>query len=124
MSNEEAYISNRFGKKNHFTVPEGYFEQLTERVMSCLPETPADANTATVTPLRPTLMRRLRPWLAAACVAAVIAGTTVYINRSISTTHSQDELADANVSDTYIDDAADYVMVDNQDIYAYLLADM
>ena len=45
MENEEKYIREKAGRENPFRVPEGYFEQLTERVMSQLPEN------AKVTPL-------------------------------------------------------------------------
>lgn len=125
MLNEETYINERFGKKNPFTVPDGYFEQLTERVMSRLPE----ASQAPVAEQkaergRPALIRRLRPWLAAACIAGAIVCTAVYLKPDVNTTPTGDELAEATYTDSYIDDAADYAMVDNQDIYAYLLADI
>ena len=38
MNYEDKEIQERFGKENPFRVPEGYFDQLTERVMSQLPE--------------------------------------------------------------------------------------
>ena len=38
MMNEEEYLNSKLGKKNPFTVPEGYFEQLTAQVMEKLPE--------------------------------------------------------------------------------------
>ena len=129
MLNEETYIDEKFGKKNPFTVPDGYFEQLTARVMSRLPET--DSATAVEIPIatepaqqRPALIRRLRPWLVAACIAGAIVCTTVYLRPGINTSQTTDELSDAIYTDSYIDDAADYAMVDNQEIYAYLLADI
>lgn len=127
LNEEEAYISKRFGNKTPFTVPDGYFEQLTDRVMSRLPEYTADSQPVAATAEmqhKPALIKRLRPWLAAACIAAAAIGTTVYLNRGLSTPQPTDEVADALYSDTYIDEAADYAMVDNQDIYAYLLADI
>lgn len=129
MLNEETYINERFGKKNPFTVPDGYFEQLSERVMSRLPEnaTAAAAETAkAAAPAkhRPALIRRLRPWLAAACIVGAIVCATVYLPPMLNPSQPINELADATTADTYVDDAADYAMVDNQDIYAYLLADI
>ena len=128
MLNEETYIDEKFGKKNPYTVPDGYFEQLTERVMSRLPESssaPAIETPAATEPAqRPALIRRLRPWLVAACIAGAIVCTTVYLRPGINTSKPNDELADAIYTDSYIDDAADYAMVDNQEIYAYLLADI
>ena len=38
MNYEEKEIKERFGQTNPFRVPDGYFDQLTERVMSQLPE--------------------------------------------------------------------------------------
>ena len=128
MLNEETYINEHFGKKNPFTVPDGYFEQLPERVMSRLPET--TTATAAEVPItegtggRPALIRRLRPWLAAACIVGAIVCATVYLRPGVNTSQSSNELADANYTDSYVEDAADYAMVDNQDIYAYLLADI
>ena len=38
MLKEDNILNSRFGKKNHFQVPAGYFDQLTDRVMVNLPE--------------------------------------------------------------------------------------
>ena len=38
MLKEDNILNSRFGKKNHFQVPAGYFDQLTDRVMANLPE--------------------------------------------------------------------------------------
>ena len=35
---EEKYISDKLGRRNPFTVPEGYFEQLTTKVMEQIPD--------------------------------------------------------------------------------------
>ena len=34
MLKEDNILNSRFGKKNHFQVPAGYFDQLTDRVMA------------------------------------------------------------------------------------------
>ena len=34
----EAKLLERFGAETHFTVPEGYFDGLTDRVMSRVPK--------------------------------------------------------------------------------------
>ena len=36
MLKEDNILNSRFGKKNHFQVPAGYFDQLTDRVMANL----------------------------------------------------------------------------------------
>ena len=122
MMNEEEYLRSRMGTKNPFTVPEGYFEQLTAQVMDRLPE----KKPATVA-----VMKRLRPWLyAAACVCVGVFVAAVAFNQQTEDLQGQQQMANMgqeNVnyySDSYIDEAADYAMIDSQEIYSYLLADM
>ena len=136
MSNEELYLKEKVGTANHFTVPEGYFEQLTEKIMQQLPEEtpqqlseeqPVAATIPLTTPERrgngnggqqPGLLLRLRPWLyAAACIAAVMVMVlTVYFRQS----NSEPTVAAATVDSEYMEEAADYAMLDNMDIYACL----
>ena len=120
--NEEEYLRSRMGTKNPFTVPEGYFEQLTAQVMDRLPEKK---------PAKVAIMKRLRPWLyAAACVCVGVFVAAVAFNQQTEDLQGQQQMANMgqeNVnyySDSYIDEAADYAMIDSQEIYSYLLADM
>ena len=108
MMNEEQYIKSRMNGKNPFRVPEGYFDSLTGEVMRQLPEQP-----------KRSLMARLHPWMyAAACFVAVLFTVTVYFyksdNRQVITATSTMSV------DSYVDDIADYVMADNNTIYACL----
>ena len=120
---EEDYLNSKLGKKNPFTVPEGYFEQLTAQVMEKLPEKQV-AKTATI--------KRLRPWFYAAaciCIGVFIAGIAFNNNndevrKQMQMATAEQEYVESYYSDSYIDEEADYAMVDNQDIYAYLLAEM
>lgn len=122
MMNEEEYLRSRMGTKNPFTVPEGYFEQLTAQVMDRLPEKK---------PAKVAVMKRLRPWLyAAACVCVGVFVAAVAFNQQTDDLQGQQQMANINqesvnyYSDSYIDEAADYAMIDSQEIYSYLLADM
>jgi hypothetical protein len=123
MMNEEDYLNSKMGKRNPFTVPEGYFEQLTSQVMQKLPEAKAE---------KPALIKRLRPWLyAAACVCVGVFIAAVAFNNNNKEVRKQMRIATAEqksvesyYSDSYYEDEANYAMVDNQDIYAYLLAEM
>lgn len=110
MENEEKYIREKLGQKNPFRVPEGYFDQLTERVMEQLPERRQKSRLVT-----------LRPWFyAAACMAAVaIMGVTYHFHQSAGE-QQMAEITANNTENTYIEDAADYAMLDNAEIYAYL----
>lgn len=115
MTNEELYLNSRMSRENHFRVPDGYFDQLTANVMARLPEKS-----------KPAKRVFLRPLLAAASVACVaLIAVGVYFNRSAMPVDTEEQVAAATVtlSDSYIDDAADYVMMDHNDIYAYLASD-
>ena len=83
-------------------------------------------------------MKRLRPWLyAAACICVgVFIAAIAFNNRSeVATPQPAAQQIAANeqtdysyynsyYSDSYIDEEADYAMIDNQEIYACLMADM
>ena len=109
MTEEVLYIPEKTGTENHFSVPEGYFEQFADRMARRLP---ADKPKARLVPLR--------TWFyAAACVAAVVVMGLTF--------HFQPSAADdvpavmASVTDnTFMEEAADYAMIDNMEIYACL----
>lgn len=121
MNYEEKEIQDRFGKENPFRVPEGYFDQLTERIMAQLPEREQQAEQISLSQRRPkSRLVALRPWLyAVACtIAVVVMGLTFH-----HTSESADEqslVSNVNTESQYIDEAADYAMLDNAEIYAYL----
>ena len=122
MNYEEKEIQERFGKGNPFRVPEGSFDQLTDRVMAQLPEREQQAEQISLSDRHPkSRLVALRPWLyAAACtVAVVVMGLTFYSHDAVE----EQPLASTSITNTesqYIDDAADYVMLDNAEIYACL----
>lgn len=122
MENEEKYIREKMGDKSPFRVPEGYFDQLASRVMSQLPEQ-EQGRRSEQKPRRQARMVPLRSWLyAAACVIAIVVLTlTFYFHQRVAEPLDQPMAAvSAPVDDQYIDDVADYVMLDNTEIYAYL----
>ena len=67
MMKDDKELMARCGRENSFKVPEGYFEQFHEQLMSSLPE--VEAATAPSTPV--SLMTRVKPWL---YMAAMFAG--------------------------------------------------
>lgn len=122
MEKEEKYIREKMGDKSPFRVPEGYFDQLASRVMSQLPEQETSRPSGQQ-PRRQARLVALRPWLyAAACVIAVVVLTlTFHFHQRVAEPLDQPMAAvSAPVDDEYIDDVADYVMLDNTEIYAYL----
>lgn len=97
----EAKLLSRFGAERPFTVPEGYFEALPDRVMSRIAERKH----------RRSLVWR---WAAAAVLAGSVAvGGVLFENRYSA------RLADAE-DVQYIEDALDYSMIDNMSIASYL----
>lgn len=114
MMNEEKYIRSRMGTRNPFQVPDDYFDRLTDSVMSQIPEESKPSRTV-----------RIRPWLyAAACLLVAVLTATVYFFAPETTEQSVVASTAVSASDTYVDEAADYVMADNNDIYACLASDL
>ncbi|MDR0546648.1 MAG: hypothetical protein LBG77_03555 [Dysgonamonadaceae bacterium] len=70
MTNNSHFL-DEIGNKNPFTTPEGYFDGLTERIMSQLPER------HTETPKIISLWDRVKPWI---YMAAMFAGIFLMVN--------------------------------------------
>ena len=133
--NDELYLKKMVGNRNPFRVPEGYFEQLTEQVMQQLPDREPSVAKLLDMAQKPVSQPRarkvqMRPWLyAAACTAlALMLGVSYYFMQSPATSTDTAPMAAvtpatnvAPASDnSYIDEVADYVMLDNAEIYACL----
>lgn len=122
MNKEEQILIKRFGKKEPFKVPDGYFDDFTSKLMERLPERPE--HQLAVTPLR---SRQTRLWrflsVAAALVCAMVMGATLYLG--IYKTHDTTSVALNSHDETKaiygdFDQMADYTMADNEDFYAYV----
>ena len=121
--NEEKYLIERVGKENPFRVPEGYFDTLKAEVMarvdaSPLPAIPAEKKKAKVVRLRPIY------YAVAASVCALFISVAAYVSfdRSSVDPTVQQAVAQQDPYDSF-DAAADYIMVDNEAIYACLSSD-
>lgn len=96
----EAKLDERFGRGQHFTVPERYFDGLTDRVMSRISQRKR--------------RRMIWRWAAAAVLAGCVAMGGLLMER-------QTAMQTANAEDIqYIEDALDYSMIDNMSIASYL----
>ena len=113
MEQEEKILIDQFGRQNPFRVPEGYFDSLTERVMTQLPERKQKSRIVA-----------LRPWLyAAACFAAVAVMGLTYHFRQAEVPQQQvaaTEVTAPAVDNSYVDDVVDYTMLDNVEMYALM----
>ena len=133
--NDELDLKKMVGNRNPFRVPEGYFEQLTEQIMQQLPEREQQvAKQQSIAPQTDSQPRarkvQMRPWLyAAACTAlAMMMGVSYFFMQSPATSTDAAPMAAVtpatNVApapdNSYIDEVADYVMMDNAEIYACL----
>lgn len=113
MINEEEILKEKLGNRNPFTVPEGYFDHLADRVMQQLPAE-----------RKPAVVRSIMPWLYAVACVAILIMSVLFVSHQ-SNLPSQQTAVNATtqmetLSDNYIDDMADYAMMDNEDIYLYL----
>lgn len=121
MDTEETYLEQHYGKVRPFTVPDGYFDTIADRVMARLPEQKDEVQTAAKE-------RRLKPrqqWRTLVSVAAcaciiVLAGTWIARLATPDTPQPAPVAATTATAaqDADFDDMADYVMIDNEDIYA------
>lgn len=123
MKKEDEILVRRYGRENPFKVPEGYFEDFTSRLMDNLPERNAKVDVGN----GKVKIGVVRKWLyAAACVCAVAICATAYL--LIDSHDETSVVAEAtgvqvggSSSDDYFDDAADYAMMDNQDMYLCMM---
>ena len=117
---EEDKLLKKVGTSNPFTVPEGYFENLTSEVMSKLPEQQEPEFKIK----EPTRWDRFKPW---AYMAAMFVGAALIINVASRNPNPFDNnsslTADAEtevISDEYLDFALSQSMFDDYSLYVYL----
>ena len=121
MMNEETYLKERVGKENPFRVPDGYFDTLASQVMARID---AEAQEQPSKKAKVISMHRVF-YYAAAAVCALFVCATVYFsfNKEAEAVEQQQVAVVDESADNYFDEAADYMMLDNQDIYACLASD-
>lgn len=127
MTREENILKERFGKENPFKVPDGYFDHLTERIMENLPEQEVRGIDIRS---RQTLWQKmpLRKIAAAVAVVALLGGGSFWALQhegdSKMVAHvKQHEQKAVSSEDAAFNEMADYAMIDNETIYASLIAE-
>lgn len=127
MTREENILKERFGKENPFKVPEGYFDHLTERIMENLPE--QEIRVIDIRS-RQTLWQKLplRKIAAAVAVVALLGAGSFWALQhegdSKMVAHAkQHEQKAVSSEDAAFNEMADYAMIDNETIYASLIAE-
>ena len=116
-------------------MPEGYFDELASRVMASVPESqPAldmqsesASQGARIVPMwRRAVVRKVA---VIAGVVLLLGGASIGIGTSLSSRQAGKSVASGawasvmHSEDSSFDEAADYAMLDNQDIYASLLSE-
>ena len=127
MTREENILKERFGKENPFKVPEGYFDHLTERIMENLPE--QEVRVIDIRS-RQTLWQKmpLRKIAAAVAVVALLGGGSFWAlqhegdSRMVAHAKQHEQKA-VSSEDAAFNEMADYAMIDNETIYASLIAE-
>ena len=119
MIAEEKYLEDKYGKKQPFKVPNGYFDSFAENLMDKLPEQ-QPVMTPHISMWRK--WRKLRLTVAvAASVCAVMFSVMTFMHNT-KPTHSplaSNHTTKTVTNDSYntLDVAAAYTMLDNDDIY-------
>lgn len=114
---DERELKDKCGKERPFTVPEGYFEQFHDKLMSSLPETePAATQAAPVT-----LMTRIKPWL---YMAAMFAGIIFMVQGLMYVQQSRFATNNLALTEEIYTDEVDHFMssslYDEYVLYSYL----
>lgn len=127
----EHQLHSTYGNKRPFTVPDHYFSDLSSQIMAKIPvEEPVNTpeNTVKTKKSHFVLIRRVRPLAIAAAMIGVImiafwSFADYTSNQKSAADASQkgveESLSKATSSDSF-DEAADYMMMDEDDMYAYV----
>lgn len=115
MENSNENMMEFLPKRPQMSVPEGYFDALPDRIMSKI-----DGKDTTKRVKRGFLFTTLHPYMStAACLMIIVIGiTALLINKSnVVSTSNYNTTNDYNMT---IDQVADYMMIDNSEIYTKL----
>lgn len=122
MEREEQYLLQHFGKQRPFRVPDDYFEQFASRLAERLPEQPQPE----IVREKPVTVIR-RPWrvaiAVAACLCLLFLGASLYLRDAGPAATVQPSPTAQNHTveeESNLDAMADYAMIDNDDIYAFV----
>lgn len=126
MKSEEVLLKQKYGQRRPFRVPEGYFEDFASRMETLLPDR---VQAAAIVPLAKAggMVRPLwfRLATAAACACGLVFGTVALMNYekslgSVAPASDAEQSLSASPAMSAVDYMADYAMMDNTDIYAYV----
>ncbi len=113
MKKDGIELKKRYGTKNPFTVPDGYFDRFAEEMMGRLPEKEMSK------PQEISLWDRVKPW---AYMAAMFLGLMFSIRTLMNRTEeaSWDLSVISSMPDEYIDSIVGQTLMDDYELYQYL----
>ncbi len=119
MKKDIKYNLDECGSRRPFSVPEGYFDNLTQNIMSALPE----QESAHTIKINVTPWMRLKPYIYA---AAAFAGMYFIMKAGVGVTNSRNaEMAQTQettiYSEEYIDSFLETSMIDDFTLYYTLV---
>lgn len=119
---QEDILREKFGRENHFRVPESYFDDFAKRMMKQIPE---DVKVDVPESKRISLFTKVKPYLyLAAMFCGLLFGVNVvryhYLQVSDNTENVPARIAQDSYSDQYIDDFCDFSGIGSEEIYAYI----
>ncbi len=116
--NLEEQLINQYGRERHFSVPDGYFAEFNHRIIGMLDEG------SSVAAREVSMWQRVRYKLSVAAMIAVMLGVGVYSHFATAGGNAGSAVASSrsqvSASASALDQAADYIMIDESDMYAYL----
>ncbi len=108
---EEDKLLEKFGRKNPFNVPEGYFENFTNELMDKLPEK------EDVPELKITTWQRIKPWI---YMTAMFCGL-MFSFKVLTGNHEKDNSNSSENSLSLFSDAELEIIIDNSMVDDYTL---
>lgn len=113
---EERNILKKVGTKNPFTVPEGYFENFTQELMSKLPE-----KDSYLPESEPTLWQRVKPWIyMTAMFVGIMLSVRVFIGEPQKDDFPITQAEAEFLTDEEWEIIASRTMINNYDLYEFL----
>ena len=127
----EHHLHSTYGNKRPFTVPDHYFSDLSSQIMAKIPvEDPVNTpeNTVKTKKSHFALIRRVRPLaIAAAMIGVIVIAFWSFADYTSNQKRAADipekgvgETLSKAISSDSFDEAADYMMMDEDDMYAYV----
>lgn len=121
MSTKDKRISFEEKGRYPFTTPEGYFDDLTARIMEQIPDNTAKDNLTACAVSQP---RHRQLWSNITTVAASLVLIAMVAARLLSAPDSPKQSAQSDAqqisTEDYNEELMNYAMMDNMDVYCYL----